>query len=87
MCSSDLTILVELTSLSSLSRLSLDHNMLYGELPETIISWKGLSQLNLAKNRITGSPTLLGLLPILNKLDLSNNLLSGKIPPDLDNLN
>jgi hypothetical protein len=61
--------------------------MLYGELPRTIISWKGLSQLNLANNHITGSiPASLGLLPVLNSLDLSNNLLSGKIPLEFDHL-
>lgn len=52
-----------------------------------IISWKGLSQLNLANNQITRSiPTSLGLLPVLNSLDLSNNLLSGEIPLELYNL-
>lgn len=52
-----------------------------------IISWKGLSQLNLSNNQITGLiPTSLGLLPVLNSLDLSNNLLSGEISLELDNL-
>ena len=75
---------MELSALSYLNTLALDGNELSGKLPTSIISWKSLIVLNLARNKLSGQlPEPLGFLPNLYDLDLSHNNLSGEIPPKL----
>ncbi|GLJ48961.1 hypothetical protein SUGI_1033040 [Cryptomeria japonica] len=75
----------ELGALSLVSTLQLDHNFLSGEIPEEIMLLKDLHELNLGHNRLKGEiPAAMN--DIMNRLDLSNNLLSGGIPPGLGRL-
>ncbi|XP_059068454.1 receptor-like protein kinase HSL1 [Cryptomeria japonica] len=75
----------ELGALSLVSTLQLDHNFLSGEIPMEITLLRKLSQLNLGHNRLTGEiPAALN--DIMNSLHLSNNLLSGGIPPEFGHL-
>ncbi|XVF15358.1 hypothetical protein REPUB_Repub09cG0145300 [Reevesia pubescens] len=70
-----------------LEKLDLQDNELTGEIPSSASSWTELTGLNLARNRFTGEiPPALGDLPVLTYLDLSGNLLSGKIPEELTKL-
>ncbi|GLJ43859.1 hypothetical protein SUGI_0914000 [Cryptomeria japonica] len=72
----------ELRSLILVNILKLDHNFLSNEIPKDVMSLKKLSQLNLGHNQLTGKiPALL--MRDMNSLDLSNNLLSGGVPPEL----
>jgi hypothetical protein len=77
----------ELAGLDSINIVQLDHNSLYGEIPNGIVFLLNLSELNLANNRFTGkiSPRL-GSMSSLRVLDLSNNLLTGEIPSQLGDL-
>ncbi|THF97695.1 hypothetical protein TEA_006788 [Camellia sinensis var. sinensis] len=72
---------------SLVDNLILDGNSLSGELPSTILSWKSLTILNLARNKLSGQiPAIFGSLPDLLNLDLSENQFSGQIPPELGHL-
>lgn len=65
----------------------LSGNRLSGEIPESVATLGGLTQMNLSRNALTGEiPAALGAMPVLTLLDLSANQLSGAIPPALGSL-
>ncbi|CAI7816817.1 unnamed protein product, partial [Closterium sp. NIES-54] len=70
-----------ITQLSSLQKLSLDHNLLVGSVPPNIGYLSALTNLSLSGNALQGAiPPSLSTLAKLRVLDLSSNGLSGPIP-------
>ncbi|GJP80914.1 hypothetical protein CLOP_g11111 [Closterium sp. NIES-67] len=70
-----------ITQLSSLQRLSLDHNLLVGSVPSNIGYLSALSSLSLSGNALQGAiPQSVSTLVKLRVLDLSTNGLTGPIP-------
>lgn len=72
---------------SSLLRLSMDNNRIYGRIPASINSLRNLELLNLSCNSISGDiPPEISQLQKLQKLGLAENQISGEIPASLGNL-
>ncbi|KAF8670596.1 hypothetical protein HU200_050623 [Digitaria exilis] len=78
----------DMTKLASLTVLNLALNTISGSIPTSIKDLKRLNYLNLSSNQITGviPAGVMGSLPALIVLDLSNNKLGGDIPEDFNNL-
>ncbi|XP_048554388.1 probable LRR receptor-like serine/threonine-protein kinase At3g47570 [Triticum urartu] len=84
----DWAFLVSLTNCSQLLRLSVDGNILNGNLPKAVgnLSIK-LERLNFGRNQISGNiPAEIGNLVNLALLDMGQNMLSGQIPLTVWNL-
>ncbi len=77
--------LPNLSALTKLYRLELNHNKLSGSLPASLNALTNLQTLDLSDNLLSGSIPNLNALVNLQTLDLQNNQLSGSIP-DLSNL-
>ncbi|KAF8642605.1 hypothetical protein HU200_067285 [Digitaria exilis] len=78
----------DMTKLASLTVLHLAFNTISGSIPTSIKDLKRLNYLNLSSNQIIGviPAGVIGSLPALTVLDLSNNKLGGDIPDDFNNL-
>ena len=77
----------QLSELSRLYVLRLDHNRLTGAIPPQLSELNRLYVLRLDHNRLTGAiPPQLGNLSSLTMLSLDGNRLAGPIPPALANL-
>merc|ERR1740139_872196 len=79
------TIPSELGYLSKLTNINLsargDGDMLNGTLPEEILAIKGMKEISLYGNQITGKVSKnLGALENLTKYDVSNNMMNGELP-------
>ena len=80
------TIPAEIKNLTKLQKLSLHLNALSGNIPSEITQLSELTALALYGNGFTGTlPPGLGSLP-LTDVDLRDNLLTGSIPSELENL-
>ncbi|XP_048236281.1 probably inactive leucine-rich repeat receptor-like protein kinase IMK2 isoform X2 [Ricinus communis] len=67
--------------------LTLDHNLITGNIPVSFSKLSLLQEISLSHNQISGSiPTELGKLSSLQKLDFSNNIINGSMPPSFSNL-
>ena len=84
----DWSFLTSLTNCTQLVELSLDANILQGELPTSIASLsRSLERLLLTANKISGTiPQEIEQLTNIKLLYMENNLLSGSIPESLGNL-
>ncbi|XP_076884757.1 putative inactive receptor kinase At5g67200 [Bidens hawaiensis] len=72
----------DLSTLTNLKSLFLDHNTFSGTFPLSIISLHRLQSLDLARNNLSGSlPTQLNFLDRLNNLRLEWNRFNGSLPP------
>ncbi|MED6143869.1 hypothetical protein PIB30_009945 [Stylosanthes scabra] len=70
-----------------ISYISLDNNLLRGQLPEAMPNFQGLKSLVLSNNHLSGSiPDWLVKLEHLSYLEISSNLFSGPLPVNLGNL-
>lgn len=77
----------ELGSLSNLSVLSIDSNVLSGTIPTAIFGLTALQELNIGHNGFTGTlDTRIGQLSQLKRLYLGGNQLSGQIPSQIGSL-
>ena len=80
------TIPADIKNLTKLQKLSLHLNKLSGNIPSEITQLSELQTLALYGNELTGTlPPGLGSLP-LTDVDLRDNLLTGSIPSELENL-
>lgn len=71
----------------SLIRISLENNLISGQIPQDIGYLYNLAFLNLSSNQLDGSiPNSISHLAMLEQLILSNNSLTGTIPPQITNL-
>ncbi|KAF3339140.1 putative leucine-rich repeat receptor-like serine/threonine-protein kinase [Carex littledalei] len=71
----------------SLTHVSLENNMISGQIPQDIGYLYNLTFLNLSSNRLDGPiPASIGHLASLEELFLSNNSLTGTIPLQITNL-
>ncbi|KAI3900680.1 hypothetical protein MKW92_027343 [Papaver armeniacum] len=71
------------SSLTQLEELYLDNNHLQGSIPANFNNLVSLKRLGLHQNKLNGGIPNLGSLKNLVFIDLSNNLISGKIPENL----
>ncbi|KAM7467932.1 hypothetical protein LguiB_015494 [Lonicera macranthoides] len=70
-----------------LQSLTLDHNLLVGQIPTSLSKLTSLEVINLSHNRINGTiPNEFSSLSRLQVLDLSNNGINGHIPPSIGNI-
>jgi hypothetical protein len=70
-----------------LQEFDLSANQLSGAIPDSVVSLRGLTQMNFSNNQLSGEiPAALGSMPVLTLLDLSSNQLSGSIPASLGNM-
>ncbi|XP_027065605.2 probably inactive leucine-rich repeat receptor-like protein kinase IMK2 [Coffea arabica] len=70
-----------------LQSLTLDHNLLFGDVPPSLSKLSILQKLDLGHNQIFGTiPSELGSLSRLQELDLSSNSLNGSFPDSFSNL-
>ncbi|KAJ4745024.1 Leucine-rich receptor-like protein kinase family protein [Rhynchospora pubera] len=71
----------------SLTRISLDNNLISGQIPQDIGDLYNLNFLNLSSNQLDGPiPTSIGHLNRIEQLILSENFLVGSIPTEITNL-
>jgi Leucine-rich repeat (LRR) protein len=71
----------------SLTRISLENNIISGQIPQDIGYLYNLAFLNLSSNKLEGPiPPSIGHLAKLEQLTLSNNSLTGMIPSQITNL-
>nr|GMC96707.1 probable inactive receptor kinase At5g10020 [Ipomoea batatas] len=73
------------TSLPNLKVLRLEHNQLYGSIPEELLNgWVSLEELDLSGNGFSGSVEKVNS-TTLRALNLSSNFLSGSLPSSIGN--
>ncbi|KAI3762632.1 hypothetical protein L1987_53070 [Smallanthus sonchifolius] len=81
-------ILVELSQISFLQRLSIGNNNLEGQIPDKIFERKRLTELYLMSNKFVGSIlNSISNLEMLTKLDLSGNRYNGSLGDSMTKLN
>lgn len=69
--------------ISSITELSLDGNQLVGKLPTTLVNCTRLQTFTAKQNQLTGPLVNFGVKNKLSNLDLSENFLTGTIPPSM----
>ncbi|EXB53497.1 hypothetical protein L484_005927 [Morus notabilis] len=73
-----------LRNFTSLRRVVLTGNRVYGRIPDIVGDLVNLEELTLSRNQLSGEiPLSLARLKNLKVLDLSHNFLSGKVPPSM----
>ncbi len=78
---------VEITRLTALRELFLNHNRLTGPIPPELGNLTGLYQMHLNSNSLSGPiPAELGNLADMERMALFDNRLTGPIPPELGRL-
>ncbi|KAJ4718184.1 Receptor-like protein kinase [Melia azedarach] len=79
------TIPFQLGNLSSLQKLALDRNHLFGTIPSSVVSIRTLRALHLFDNQLSGSFPSLNNVSSLVSLDFTNNSLTGQLPANICN--